>query len=209
MVTEGESGLDAFRDAVLERGETRQYRPQAQIVQEGEPAESLYWIVSGELVAYVEDEEGHVFELSRMKPGEYFGELLFASARRTASVRTVTTSRLCRIGRPELERLLVEQPAIALEIIRMLSHRLAALTTTVRGIALSDVYSRLSRFLHAGARDEGGRRIVDGVSQQQMAERLGASRSMVNRLLKDLQAGGYVQIERRSIELLKPLPKRW
>jgi CRP/FNR family transcriptional regulator, cyclic AMP receptor protein len=55
----------------------------------------------------------------------------------------------------------------------------------------------------------GDRKRIDGVSQQQMAERLGASRSMVNRVLKDLETGGYIEIERRCIYLVKPLPKRW
>jgi CRP/FNR family transcriptional regulator, cyclic AMP receptor protein len=129
--------LELFRGEVLARGQTRTYRANTQVVQEGEPAESLYWILSGELVAFIEDEDGHVLELSRMRAGEYFGELLFARIARTASVRTATAAKLCRIGRGELETLLTEHPVIALEIIRMLSHRLASLAGTVRGIALT------------------------------------------------------------------------
>jgi CRP/FNR family cyclic AMP-dependent transcriptional regulator len=201
--------LDRFRDCVLARGHTRSYRRNTVIVQEGEPADSLYWILSGELATFVGNDEGQVLELNRMGPGDYFGELLLASAIRTASVRTVTAARLCRISRSEFEALLKEEPDLSLEIIRMLARRLVILTGTVRGIALSDVYSRLARFLTEHAVQDGDRRRVDGTSQQQMAERVGASRSMVNRLLKDLQQGDYVTIERRCIYLLRPLPKRW
>lgn len=201
--------LGEFRSHVLARGQTRTYRQNSVVVQEGDAADSLYWILAGELVAYVEDEEGRVLELSRMHPNEYFGELLFASRVRTASVRTVTSCKLCRISRADLEELLIEQPGIALEIIRMLSRRLAALTDTVRSIALSDVYSRLRQCLsQEGPLPPDGAHFVQA-SQQELAERVGASRSMINRLLKDLDEGGFVAIGRRSIQVLKPLPKRW
>jgi CRP/FNR family transcriptional regulator, cyclic AMP receptor protein len=193
---------------VLARGRMVSYRVGTIIVQEGEPAESLYWIISGELVVYVEDEEGHVLELNRLRADDYLGELLFGSPMRTASVRTVTAAKLCRVSHTELEALLLEQPVIALEIIRMLAQRLAALTSTVRGIALTDVYGRLQRHLTEHAAADAPFRVVTA-SQQEIADRVGASRSMVNRLLKDLEAGGYVAIERRSIRVLKALPRRW
>jgi CRP/FNR family transcriptional regulator, cyclic AMP receptor protein len=201
--------LDQFRAQVLARGRTVSYRAGTIIVQEGEPAESLYWVISGELVVYVEDEDGHVLELNRLRTDDYLGELLFGSPMRTASVRTVTTAKLCRISHTQLEALLLEQPVIALEIIRMLAHRLAALTSTVRGIALTDVYGRLQRHLTEHAVDGAAPSSVVTASQQEIADRVGASRSMVNRLLKDLEAGGYVAIERRRIRVLKALPRRW
>jgi CRP/FNR family transcriptional regulator, cyclic AMP receptor protein len=200
--------LDQFRAQVLARGRMVSYRVGTIIVQEGEPAESLYWIISGELVVYVEDEDGHVLELNRLRADDYLGELLFGSPMRTASVRTVTAAKLCRVSHTELEALLLEQPVIALEIIRMLAQRLAALTSTVRGIALTDVYGRLQRHLTEHAAADAPFRVVTA-SQQEIADRVGASRSMVNRLLKDLEAGGYVAIERRRIRVLKALPRRW
>lgn len=201
--------LAVLRDHVLQVGQTRSYRANSVIVQEGEPAESLYWIVSGELLAYVDNEDGRLLELSRMGPDDYFGELLFASAVRTASVRTVTSARLCRASRPQLEALIVREPQVGLEIIRMLSHRLAALTRTVRGLGLSDVYGRLKNYLDEQAEcQEGGLPVVP-VSQQEIADRLGASKSMVNKLLNDLEAGGFIELRRRRIALLRRLPARW
>lgn len=198
-----------LRELVLSRGEIRTFRPNTVVAQEGEPAESLYWIVSGELSAFVEDEEGKALELTRMGPDDYFGELIFAGAVRTASVRTVTAARLCRISHAELAELLLQEPQIGLEIIRKLSTRLARLTRTVRGIALADVYSRLRALLEDAVPLPDGTRRVEGVSQQAIAERIGASKSMVNRLLKDLEAGGHIAIRRKGIEVLSTLPRRW
>jgi CRP/FNR family cyclic AMP-dependent transcriptional regulator len=47
------------------------------------------------------------------------------------------------------------------------------------------------------------------LSQQKIADRVGASRSMINRILQDLTAGGYIETRREHIVLNKPLPKRW
>ena len=58
--------------------------------------------------------------------------------------------------------------------------------------------------------DDGGRRVVPGpLSQARIAERLGASRAMVNRLLQDLARGGYIEVSRQRIGLLRKLPPRW
>ncbi|HEX2543492.1 MAG TPA: Crp/Fnr family transcriptional regulator [Ramlibacter sp.] len=202
-------GLALLREHVLARGQARSYRANTIVAQEGEPADCMYWVLSGELVVYVDDPEGKVLELNRLLPGDYFGELILASAVRTASVRTLTECRLCRIQRPALEELLTQEPKLALEIIRMLSERLVRLTGQVRSIALASVYSRVREFLEQHALSEDGAQVVQGVSQQGLAEQLGASKSMVNRVLKDLETGGYIRLSRRCVTLLRPLPKAW
>jgi CRP/FNR family cyclic AMP-dependent transcriptional regulator len=58
--------------------------------------------------------------------------------------------------------------------------------------------------------EQDGQRVVPGpLSQARIAERLGASKAMVNRLLQDLVRGGYAEVSRERIVLLKRLPARW
>jgi CRP/FNR family cyclic AMP-dependent transcriptional regulator len=58
--------------------------------------------------------------------------------------------------------------------------------------------------------DDEGRRVVPGpLTQARIAQRLGASRAMVNRLLQDLARGGYIEVTREGIVLLKKLPAHW
>ena len=66
-------------------------------------------------------------------------------------------------------------------------------------------------FVHgSGARTDKGLRVVPGpLSQQRIADRLGASKAMVNRLLTDLARGGYIEVSRERIVLLKKLPPKW
>jgi CRP/FNR family cyclic AMP-dependent transcriptional regulator len=82
--------------------------------------------------------------------------------------------------------------------------------TQVGRLASVDVYGRLVGLFEALAVEDNGRRVVRGpMSQARIAERLGASRAMVNRLLQDLARGGYIELTGGHIVLLKKLPLRW
>ncbi len=189
-------------------GTTKLFPRNTVVVVEGEPAETLYLVVDGSLVVYVDDESGKLIELNRLGRGDYFGELMLGSAVRTASVRTLVPSRLCLVGRREFEAVLARRPDLAFHLIQNLVARVKALTDNVRGLALMDVYGRVARLLIESANDQEGRRVAE-LSQQAIADRVGASRSMINRILHDLEAGGYVRIGRSQIELKRALPKRW
>jgi CRP/FNR family cyclic AMP-dependent transcriptional regulator len=72
-----------------------------------------------------------------------------------------------------------------------------------------DVYGRVAQLFTESSREQDGRRIAPAMSQQKIADRVGASRSMINRILKDLTTGGYIRVGKTEIVLLKALPKRW
>jgi CRP/FNR family cyclic AMP-dependent transcriptional regulator len=88
--------------------------------------------------------------------------------------------------------------------------RVRTLTGTVGRLASVDVYGRLVGLFDMLAVERDGRRVVPGpLSQARIAERLGASKAMVNRLLQDLARGGYIEVSRAQIVLLRKLPPRW
>ena len=191
-------------------GETRTFEPGAQVVVEGEPADCMYIVHSGELRVVVAGEGGRTLELNTLVAGEFFGELMLSGDRRSATVEVTTRARLTRVSRADVERVLAARPDLALHLIHRLVQRVRALTLTVGRMASVDVYGRLVGLFDALAVDDAGRRIVRGpLSQTRIAERLGASKAMVNRLLKDLAQGGYIEVSRESIVLLKKLPPRW
>lgn len=195
--------------ALTDAGGHRWFAKNTIIVSEGEPAEMLYVVIEGELLVYADDESGKLVELNRLGAGDYFGELMLGHPTRTASIRTMTRTHLSAIPRADFERLVSARPDLAFHLIRTLTAKVCVLTERVRGLALLDVYGRVAGLLLESARDIGGRRIIGGLSQQAIGERVGASRSMVNRILQDLEQGGYVAVERGRIELLRALPKRW
>lgn len=197
-------------DTLAALGHTRSYPKGTIVVTEGEPALSMYLIHEGELRVFVSDEEGREVELNTIGPGEYFGELMLGSQVRTATVQTISRTKLTMITRAEFEQALNERPGLAFHVIQHLIDRVRQLSRNVQGLVSMDVYGRVARLFSELARDEDGMRVVPGpLSQQKIADRVGASRSMINRILQDLAAGGYIETSRERIVLRKPLPKRW
>jgi CRP/FNR family cyclic AMP-dependent transcriptional regulator len=83
-------------------------------------------------------------------------------------------------------------------------------TGNLKSLALSDVYGRLVRLLNTLAQEVDGKSVVpERLTQQEIADRVGASRDMIGKLMKDLVAGGYLAVEDRTLTLLKKLPTGW
>ncbi len=197
--------------AELEKlGETRTWEPGTAVVTEGEVADCMYIVHTGELRAVVAGEGGRLMELNTLGPGEIFGELMLSGERRAATVEVTVRARLTRVTRDEVERVLASRPDLAWHLIQRLVQRVRTLTGTVGRLASVDVYGRLLGLFDTLAVEQDGRRVVPGpLSQTRIAERLGASKAMVNRLLQDLARGGYIEVSRAQIVLLKNLPPRW
>ena len=196
--------------ALARRGDTRTWEVGKTVVSEGEVADSLYVIHSGELRAVIAGDGGRQVELNTLGAGEFFGELMLGGALRAATVEVTVRAQLTRVPRAEVEQVLSARPDLALQMIHRLVQRVRTLTHTVGRLASVDVYGRLVGLFEALAVHEGGQRVVRGpMSQARIAERLGASKAMVNRLLQDLAQGGYIEVTRERIVLLKKLPPRW
>lgn len=191
-------------------GETRTWEPGTAVVTEGDVADCMYIIHSGELRAVIAGDGGRTVELNTLRAGEVFGELMLSGERRAATVEVTVRARLTCVTRPDVERALATQPDLAFHLIQRLVERVRTLTNTVGRLASVDVYGRLVGLFDALAVESEGQRAVPGpLSQTRIAERLGASRAMVNRLLQDLARGGYIAVSREQIVLLKKLPPRW
>jgi len=213
----------AWRDAVIslegsnewlaelaKLGETRTWEAGTTVVTEGEAADCMFIIHSGELRAMVAGDGARVVELNTLGAGEFFGELMLSGERRSASVQVTVRAQLTRVTRSEVERVLALRPDLALHLIQSLVLRVRTLTATVGRLASADVYGRLVGLFDALAVDQQGQRVVPGpLTQARIAERLGASKAMVNRLVQDLIRGGYIEVAREHIVLLKKLPPKW
>lgn len=202
--------LDALLAELAKRGETRTWEPGTAVVTEGEVADSLYIVHSGELRAVLAGDSGRMVELNTLGPGEVFGELMLSGERRAATVEVTVRAQLTRVTRAEVEQVLASRPDLAVHLIQRLVQRVRALTQTVGRLASVDVYGRLVGLFDTLAVQRGDQRVVPGpLSQARIAERLGASKAMVNRLLQDLARGGYIALSRECIVLLRKLPPKW
>jgi CRP/FNR family cyclic AMP-dependent transcriptional regulator len=201
---------DEILAELARHGETRTWEPGAVVVTEGDTADCMYIIHSGLLRALIAGDSGRTVELNTLGPNEFFGELMLSGERRSATVEVISRAQLTCVSRSEVHGVLAQRPDLALHMIQRLVQRVRTLTRTVGSLASVDVYGRLVGLFDALAVDEQGQRVVPGpMSQARIAERLGASRAMVNRLLQDLARGGYIEVNRERIVLLKRLPPRW
>lgn len=201
---------EALLQELARQGKTRTWEAGTQVVTEGEPAQAMYIVHEGQLRVFLDGEGERHVELNTLGPGQYFGEILLGSAVRTASVQALTRVRLTKVERADFERVIAQQPDLALHVIQQLVERVRSLSMSVRDMATLDVYGRLVVLLESLAVEEDGIRCVsEPLSQRRIAERVGASRAMVHRVLHDLESGGYISLGRNRIVLHRRLPHRW
>jgi len=179
------------------------------IINEGDDTDSIFIVISGRVRVFLHGRDGREVTLNTHGPGEYFGEMVLDEGPRSASVATLDASKFYVIPKAEFRRFLSAHPDFAMKLINRLMGRVRALTENVRNLALLDVYGRVARLLLDLAKDQDGRLVVaEKLTQQDIAERIGASREMVSRVFKDLVAGGYVSLEDRQITIHRDLPAR-
>jgi CRP/FNR family cyclic AMP-dependent transcriptional regulator len=200
---------DALR-ALVERGETRRYRKGTLLIQEGDVGDTLFIILSGRLRAFSSGDNDREITYGVYGAGEYLGEMSLDGGPRSASVITLETSTCAVVGRRTLERFIAERPEFAFELLAKVIRRARVATLNARQLALNDVYGRLKALLVSlvVAGDDTPKR-AERLTHLEMAHRLGCSREMVSRLMKDLERGGYLQVQDHHFLLLKPLPQRW
>jgi CRP/FNR family cyclic AMP-dependent transcriptional regulator len=190
---------------------TRSYPKQAIIVSEGDDTDSLYLILAGRVKVYLSDETGKELILAIKGPGQYFGEMVLDSQPRSASVMTLEPSQFAILSRADFKAFLLRHAEVALQVIENLIRVARGLTHNVRSLAMLDVYGRVARILLELAVDQGDGKLVipEKLTQKDIAARVGASREMINRILRDLTTGGYVTLEGGRITINKAPPARW
>jgi CRP/FNR family cyclic AMP-dependent transcriptional regulator len=196
--------------AISAHAVTRSFSRNTVVVTEGDRSDSLYIILSGRVKFYVSDEQGKEIVLSEAGPGEYFGEISLDEGPRSASVMTLEPTRFSIVPREDFRDFLAKSPEFAFNLISKLIHRVRVLTGNVKSLALMDVYGRVARMLLELATErDGALAIEDKPTQQDMANRVGASREMISKILKNLEAGGYIKVEPKRIVIARTLPRGW
>ena len=205
------SALSASLRALALRGTIRSYRKNAVIVNEGEVGDSLFVLLQGRCKVFSNDADGREITYNVVEAGDYFGEMWLDGGPRSASVMTLEPCTCSVVGRAALREHLAEEPEFALDLVAQVIRRARAATETARNMALLDVYGRVIVTLESthGAAKPGEPITLTQITHQNIASRVGASREMVSRLLKDLEKGGYIELGVKRITLLKKLPARW
>ncbi len=133
-------------ETLLDYTELVHYRKNEMIADIGDVGEALYFVVNGEAALYYDDgREEH--EVGRMTEGELMGEMSFFDRKpRSARIRAkADDTRILLLSRPKYQRLRVEHPYVA---VNLLEHAVISLDHLFRRVS-SDVAS-YAQYLRGG-----------------------------------------------------------
>src|SRR5699024_3753454 len=183
----------------------RRLRRGAVLTNEGDAFDELYIVSAGKLKIGGESSVGRENLLSVVGPGEIIGELsLFDPGPRSTSVTAVSQSELLSRKHEDLTTWLNERPQAAMNLLKALSQRLRRTNETVGDLVFSDVPGRAAKaLLDLAARFSkpapDGVLVAHDLTQEELAQLVGASRETVNKALADFAARGFIRLEARSV----------
>jgi CRP-like cAMP-binding protein len=172
---------------------------------EGEPGDLLYIIISGKVKIGRRCHDGRENLLTIMGPSDMFGELsIFDPGPRTSSATTITEVRAALMDRDALRGWIADRPEIAERLLRVLARRLRRTNSNLTDLIFIDVSGRVAKKLlglaqRFGTREGGAMRVTHDLTQEELAQLVGAARETVNKALSDFVHRGWIQIEGKSL----------
>jgi CRP/FNR family cyclic AMP-dependent transcriptional regulator len=194
-------------------GVQQSFRKGAIIVNETELGDALYILIQGRVRVFSADTSGKAITLGTILSGDFFGEMSLDGGTRSATVEALEPCLCAVVPHPHVLAFIRVNSEFAISLLKITISRARAATQAARDMALLDVYERLAQTLnHLGkvtAEDNSPKVIEPLISHGGLAAHVGASREMVSKLMKELERGGYIQVNTRQITLLKKLPAKW
>jgi CRP/FNR family transcriptional regulator len=187
-------------DVELGRGE--------RLFAEGDDGDRLYVVLDGKIKLTRAAPDGRENLLSVIGPGEMFGELsLFDPRPRTASASAITDAHLAALAHDKLLVWLTGRPEVALHLLRALAQRLRRANDVMADLVFTDVPGRVAKQLldlagRFGEEQADGLHVNHDLTQEELAQLVGASRETVNKALADFVTRGWIQLSARSVVLL-------
>ena len=195
-------------EALAKEMETIEARKGEVLFSEGEPGDSLYIVLSGKLKVGRRAGDGRQNLIAVMGPSDMVGELsLFDPGPRTATATAVVDTRLARLRKQGLRPWLTNRPEIAEQLLRVLARRLRRTNDALADLIFTDVPGRVAKNLlqmagKFGTRDGGVLRVTHDLTQEELAQLVGASRETVNKALADFVHRGWLQLQGKSVVIL-------
>ena len=189
-------------EVVLEKGDV--------VFAEGEPGDRLYLVIEGKIKLGHTSSDGRESLLAVLGPGEMFGELsLFDPGERRATATALTDATVAGLGRPALRPWLTGRPEVAETLLTALAQRLRRANEAMADLVFSDVPGRVAKALldlgqKFGEESDEGLAVKHDLTQEELAQLVGASRETVNKALADFAARGWIELESRSVVIIDP-----
>jgi len=178
------------------------------LFKEGDAGDRLFVVVEGKLKLGTSSIDGRENLLSILGPGDMFGELsLFDPGPRTATAAAVTDARVLALAHDQVIGLVTQHPQVSLELLARLAQRLRRTNEVLADLVFSDVPGRVAKALmdlgsRFGVQKDDGLHVNHDLTQEELAQLVGASRETVNKALADFAARSWVRLEPRAVVVL-------
>ncbi len=172
---------------------------------EGDIGDKLYIIISGKIKLTRAAPDGRENLQSVHGPGEMFGELsLFDPVPRTATATAVTDAELAGLAHDDVRKWLSTRPEVAMHLLQALAQRLRRINDVKADLVFTDVPGRVAKALldlaeRFGVPNSEGIQVNHDLTQEELAQLVGASRETVNKALADFAARGWIQLAAKSV----------
>lgn len=203
------SGLDDEAATALETSMSSSSLRRGEVLfSEGDDGDQLYVVTEGKIKLGRTSPDGRENLLAILGPGQMFGELsFFDPGPRSATATAVTDVELKSLGHEALSPVLNAHPDVAHALLNQLAGRLRRTNEVVGDLVFSDVPGRVAKALldlasRFGRRADDGIHVNHDLTQEELAQLVGASRETVNKALADFASRGWLRLEPRSVVIL-------
>lgn len=198
---EGAAALRAtLRETVVAKGDV--------LFHEAEPGDRMYVILEGKVKLGQTSNDGRESLMAVLGPGEMFGELsLFDPGMRTSTATALTDAVVLGMGNEQLRPWLAGRPEVAAALLQALARRLRRTNEAMADLVFSDVPGRVAKALmdlgeKFGTVTPDGLMVTHDMTQEELAQLVGASRETVNKALADFTQRGWIRLESRQVLIL-------
>ena len=189
---------------------TRNYRQGETIFYKDDPGLLLYIVKAGQVKITTLSPEGEEVILAIFTDGDFFGELsLLDESPRSASAVAMVPTQAITLHRQDFLDFIAKHPELVSDVLAALSRRLRSTDFLLEDAVFLDLPARLAKRLlqlseRHGIKTDAGVEIDLRLTQQDLADLVGASRVAVNKQLRLYQARGIIRIGRQRITILRP-----
>ncbi|MDE3041711.1 MAG: Crp/Fnr family transcriptional regulator [Nitrospirota bacterium] len=176
----------------------------------GDPSSCVYLLKRGRVKIANTSASGKEVTFDILEAGEIFGELdVLEDSPRTTSAEALDDALICVIRREDFDRYLAMHPNVTVKLTKLIGLRLRKIQSRVEDLIFRDVPARLAHLLVELSKSEGvkesqGIRLRAKLTHQEMANLIGCSRETVSTTLGQFRDNGLIQMDGRTITILKP-----
>lgn len=187
----------------------RSFAKDAIVATEGDRLDMFNIILSGSVQAFWRDESGHQLKLGIDGPGDHFADVTLGGEPALVSHIAIANLRVASIRTTDVKQLLQRHPQIGVVLLMDVVARLRRLLQRTKTLTMEDVYGRVVKLLLACVVETDGKLVSERLTHAEIGQRVGATREMVGRVLRDLTRGGYIRVDRGRMTILRKPPSRW